>query len=111
MALAVWQMTRGGLDGLGTTLACIVPFAAIGSTLWCGWAGMRARRLAPLARCIPLLLPYQILIAIAAWGGLWDLVRRPYHWRKTPHGVDALNRSSRAALRPRRRVLRPATPG
>ena len=87
LALAAWQLHRGGLD-LGTvTLTLVVPLIAIVATLWCGWAGLRARQLGALTLYLPLLLPYQLLIAGAAWGGLWDLVRRPYHWRKTPHGV------------------------
>ena len=109
LALAAWQLRRGGL-GLGTlALTLVVPLIAVVATLWCGWAGLRARRLATLVLYLPLLLPYQLLIAGAAWGGLWDLARRPYHWRKTPHGV--FNRSSRAAPPRRRRAPRPPMPG
>lgn len=113
IGLALWQISRGGLGGSAAELAGLVPIVAIASTLWCGWAGMRARRLDRIAPLVPLLLPYQLLIALAAWGGLWDLILRPYHWRKTPHGLEGreLSRSSRAAPPPRRRALRPAMPG
>ena len=28
-----------------------------------------------------------LMISIASWRALYDLVRRPYHWHKTPHGL------------------------
>ena len=111
LALAAWQLCRGDFDVPTAMLALAVPAVAIVSTLWCGWAGLRARRLEALASYLPLLLPYQLLIACAAWGGLWDLVRRPYHWRKTPHGTEVFNRSS-PAVPPQRRTGRlPPMPG
>ena len=72
-------------------------FEVIEATLWtsvfglgliapifCGYAGLHARGLRA-ALSVPLTLPYQAMICVAAWGGLLDLARRPYHWRKTPH--------------------------
>ena len=113
LALAAWQLCRGDLDRSAAVPALVVPLIAIVSTLWCGWAGLRARGLRKLAPCLPLLLPYQLLIASSAWGALWDLARRPYHWRKTPHGAEArsqtLNRSSPAAPR-RRQTARRLSP-
>ena len=111
LALAACQLHHRGFDVGTALLALVVPTIAIGSNLWCGWAGMRARRLEALAPYLPLLLPYQLLIACSAWGGLWDLVRRPYHWRKTPHGAEAFSRSSPAAPRRRRTAHRPRTRG
>ncbi len=117
LVLAAWQLRSGNLDLCTTMLTLVVPLIAIVATLWCGWAGLRARRLGSLALYLPLLLPYQLLIAGAAWGGLWDLLRRPYHWRKTPHGtetphgIQALNRSSREGPPRRRKAPQPSTPG
>lgn len=117
LALAAWQLYRGGFAGIAAPLALGVPLIAIVSTLWCGRAGLRRRRLDGLVLALPLLLPYQLMIACAAWGGLWDLVRRPYHWRKTPHGDEArsqarrLSRSSPAAPPPPRTGRRRSTPG
>jgi cellulose synthase/poly-beta-1,6-N-acetylglucosamine synthase-like glycosyltransferase len=31
---------------------------------------------------------YWILISIAAWKGLWQLVWKPHYWEKTVHGLD-----------------------
>ena len=113
LALAAWQLRRHDFDLSTAVLAFAVPLIAIVSSLWCGWAGLQARSLGALVFYLPLLLPYQLLIACAAWGGLWDLLRRPYHWRKTPHGAEArlLSRSSRAAPPRRRTGRRPPTRG
>ena len=111
LVLAAWQLLRGAFDVSTAALALAVPTIAVVSSLWCGWAGLRARGLGRLALYLPLLLPYQLLIACSAWGGLWDLVRRPYHWRKTPHGPEALNRSSPAAPPPRRMAHPPPMQG
>jgi hypothetical protein len=29
---------------------------------------------------------YWVLISIAAYRGLWQLVTKPFYWEKTPHG-------------------------
>ncbi len=69
------------------TLAAAVFATGIASTLWCGALGVRLRAIAGGWACLPLLLPYQLLISLAAWCGLWDLCRSPYHWHKTEHGT------------------------
>jgi hypothetical protein len=30
---------------------------------------------------------YWVLHSVAAWRALWQLVVRPAHWEKTPHGI------------------------
>ena len=39
----------------------------------------------PLASAMPL---YWVLISIAAWRGLLQLVTKPFYWEKTLHGVS-----------------------
>jgi cellulose synthase/poly-beta-1,6-N-acetylglucosamine synthase-like glycosyltransferase len=56
--------------------------------LWMGYAGIRLRRLEAFLPMLPLVLPYQIMIAAAAVAGLVDLLRDPYHWHKTRHYAD-----------------------
>jgi hypothetical protein len=53
---------------------------------------MKRRRLADLWPTLPLLFPYYLLIAAAAWTALYDLATKPHHWFKTEHGFA---RSSR----------------
>lgn len=31
---------------------------------------------------------YWILLAIAAWKGMWQLIFKPHYWEKTVHGLD-----------------------
>jgi cellulose synthase/poly-beta-1,6-N-acetylglucosamine synthase-like glycosyltransferase len=49
-------------------------------------AAIRSKQysLAPLAFVIPV---YWILISVATYIASWDLLFRPYQWKKTPHGV------------------------
>jgi cellulose synthase/poly-beta-1,6-N-acetylglucosamine synthase-like glycosyltransferase len=37
---------------------------------------------------------YWILLAIAAWKGLWQLLWRPHYWEKTVHGLDKQHESN-----------------
>lgn len=48
-----------------------------GGRPWRGWR--RAALSSPLSWA---------LVSLAAWRALWDFVRRPHHWHKTPHGLS-----------------------
>lgn len=50
----------------------------------------------PVLATIPL---YWACLSVAGFLALWELIRRPHHWAKTPHGLGNLKR-------PRRRFLR-----
>ena len=103
LALVVWRAVAQGLATPhgdvaileATQAATVIGIGALG-TLWQAWLGARRRRLSCWGT-LAAVLPYQLLIAAAAWFGLYDLVRRPHHWHKTPHGAAA------------RRVRRPAS--
>ena len=94
--LTVTMLTRLVMFGLpesGTpfdlaaaTLWTWVSIAGPASTLWMGYAGMRAHGRQLPVGILMWMLPYQALIGMAAWGGLVDLFRSPYHWHKTRHG-------------------------
>ena len=52
-----------------------------------GFAGL-VRRGLPGAGWVLLLMPvYWILLSVAAWRALYQLVREPYRWEKTEHGL------------------------
>ena len=60
-------------------------------------AGMMLHALEPLTRrhwlraAVAVLAPvYWILHSLAAYKALWQLVFRPYHWEKTPHGLSSV---------------------
>jgi glycosyltransferase XagB len=104
LALVVWHLARDGvpaphaIGGMLETLLAVMVIAVGGlGTLWQAWLGARRRGLRGWIS-LPAMLPYQLVIAAASWLGLYDLLRRPHHWHKTPHGAAA-----------RRRVRRPAS--
>ena len=56
---------------------------------------MYLNMLAPIRRGWLGLVPYSlttfgywVLMSIAAWRGLWQLVREPHYWEKTQHGLS-----------------------
>jgi len=51
-------------------------------------------RLLPLVPFLPL---YYALVSVAAWRGLFELVRDPYRWNKTDHGLAVTSRASQMA--------------
>lgn len=59
-----------------------------------GLVGLYRRRLLGCAWVLTLVPLYWILLSVAAWRSLFQLVRDPYRWEKTEHG---LARSSRLA--------------
>ena len=76
---------RDSLDTATASLWVSVLVIGLLAPVWCGCAGIRSRKLQRCWSTLPLVVPYQLLIAAAAWCGLVDLVRTPYHWYKTNH--------------------------
>ncbi|WP_148210563.1 glycosyltransferase [Beijerinckia indica] len=103
--VTLYQWMSGGLpeptNWLGifaATLFLAVSLLGVGSTLWLSWLGMRRRNLLNLWLFLPLILPYYLLISCAAWAALYDLLVRPFHWRKTEHGLARTRASRRAPV-------------
>lgn len=86
------------LDGLGVAVLTV----GYGATFACTLVGMRHRRLSGAWRVLPMIPLYWLLLSLAAWRALAQLVRAPFHWEKTEHG---LARSSRRRGRGRGRAL------
>ncbi|EYD71088.1 glycosyltransferase family 2 protein [Limimaricola hongkongensis] len=57
----------------------------------CAVAALAARRAGrpKLALWAPVLQVYFPLATVAVWRALWQVLRRPFHWEKTRHGVFA----------------------
>jgi hypothetical protein len=91
---------HGTIELVEATLDVSVLLLGIASTLWCGYAGVRARGLQRFLPWLPLMLPYQFMISLAAWMGLADLVLQPFHWHKTDHraGVRGLTRRATTSI-------------
>lgn len=57
----------------------LLTILAIAGSAWRGDG-----KLSPHGILVPL---YWLLISVAAYRGLWQLITRPFHWEKTAHGV------------------------
>ncbi len=71
----LWVFAAGNLVLAGVVLCVFHMMAA--------WRRGR-RRLAIWALLLPL---YYLLMSVAAYKGLWQLIRRPHYWEKTEHGL------------------------
>jgi glycosyltransferase XagB len=94
LALGRLGMPSDTLQICLATLWVSVFLAGIPAVLWPALEGMKRRRLLSLWPSLFLLPLYALLICYAAWMAAYDLLKRPQHWHKTPHG---LARSSRRA--------------
>jgi hypothetical protein len=54
---------------------------------------LHRRRLWRLFPWVALLPFYYMLVSVAAWRGLWELITAPFHWNKTSHGLARTSRS------------------
>jgi glycosyltransferase XagB len=59
-----------------------------------GWRGLKAIEATHLAPCIAALPIYWLLMSLAAWQALFLLLREPFRWEKTEHGISRMRRSS-----------------
>jgi glycosyltransferase XagB len=54
---------------------------------------IRRRRLFRLLPWLLLLPVYYALMSLAAWRAVWELMRAPFHWNKTTHGLARTTRT------------------
>jgi len=58
-----------------------------------GISGLARRRLLFSSGWALLLMPvYWLMLSLAAWRALWQLLRDPYNWEKTEHGLARTSR-------------------
>lgn len=67
-----------------------------------GLLALKGRRLLALWPFALLLPFYYLLVSIAAWRGVWELLRAPQRWNKTEHGLGRASRLRAAAPAPSR---------
>ncbi len=98
-AITIYELATLGLPHAASGLALVeaalwasVAVFGAGSMFWLSLLGMKRRKLLGLWPYLPLLFPYYLMMSVAAWAALYDLILRPHHWHKTEHG---LARSSR----------------
>ena len=74
------------------TLHLVVIAVGLLSTVGIGLRGLAARRHLRHGWVLLLTPVYWGLLSIAAWRALWQLLRDPYHWEKTEHGLSPRDR-------------------
>lgn len=105
LLLLAWHVLLGDFGEACTTWAEVVTSALTYVNLGAGYFATAfiirtglARRGETLRSDLVWTIPvYWLLLSLAAWRAVVDLVRRPYHWEKTAHGLSL----RRPALRPR----------
>jgi cellulose synthase/poly-beta-1,6-N-acetylglucosamine synthase-like glycosyltransferase len=99
LALFVWSVAAGDMfapkpDWLAAMvggLSLAVLTAGYGVSMVAGWVAIGRRYREPVRRRIGWSLlgipAYWVLIWVGACLALWQLLRRPFHWNKTEHGL------------------------
>ena len=91
-------------------------FAAIGLTLFAAGSlamvvpaliGLRRRNLQRLAPYVALMPLYFMLISFAAWLGVIELLRSPFRWNKTEHGLARTSEAAKRRADPAETAVRP----
>ncbi len=68
-------------------MGAICLFLGNFSFIYIGMIGAYKRRYYGLVKYGLIILPYWVLMSIAAWKGFVQLIRRPHFWEKTKHGL------------------------
>jgi cellulose synthase/poly-beta-1,6-N-acetylglucosamine synthase-like glycosyltransferase len=98
------RLTQAGGATAATSLGLLGVTAAIGyaASAFVGLIGLRRRGLGAGAWVLLLTPVHWLLLSLAAWRALYQLVATPYVWEKTDHG---LAKSSRLAERMTRSLV------
>lgn len=89
----IWHFAQGGRDVSSTAeaVALALSYANLligyAATLLVSLVGLRRRRRLGEAWILMTLPLYWVLQSVAVWRALFDLVRDPYRWDKTEHGL------------------------
>lgn len=94
----------GALALAAASLNGAILVAGYGTAMALGMAAVATRP--RLARSIPLMPIYWLLQAWAALAAIVELVRRPFHWAKTEHGLARRRAPQKQVARPARSVSR-----
>ncbi len=110
----VYSLASGTPMWRGDSVAVTVLAGLFGTTIvigyltsaFLGWLGLMRRGLMGSAWVLLLTPLHWLLLSLAAWRGLYQLIVKPYLWEKTEHG---LAKSSQRAIRALRRLERHLT--
>ena len=97
--MTVWRLLSwqaGAAEGQAVPLDVLATqslfWLGVIGCLWPIVLGAQRRGLVSQLRYLPLLPAYYMLICLAAWGALFELVRDPFVWNKTEHGLARTSR-------------------
>ena len=65
----------------------VVSGVGLVSIYWTGFLGVYRRRSMAGLMLVPLLPLYFVLVSVAAWWSIYDLMAKPFVWLKTTHGL------------------------
>jgi glycosyltransferase XagB len=82
----------------GLYVATLITGYALSALL--GFVGLSRRRLARSAPYLLLLPFYWLLLSFAAWRAVFQVMRSPYRWEKTAHGLARTSRQATATELP-----------
>lgn len=87
------------LDNLSTGLAITLFGTGLAALVLPALVGCARRGWGDLAQSVPWMPIYFLLVSLAAWLALIELVRAPLRWNKTRHGLARTSRSGRRRRR------------
>jgi cellulose synthase/poly-beta-1,6-N-acetylglucosamine synthase-like glycosyltransferase len=105
-ARLAWTLATQSLDDdavrlwLGLDATMLLIGYAVSVAL--GLIGLARRRLLGCAWVLLLMPVYWLMLSLAAWRALFQLLRDPYRWEKTEHGLARTSRLTKRALDERR---------
>jgi cellulose synthase/poly-beta-1,6-N-acetylglucosamine synthase-like glycosyltransferase len=89
----------GFATDIRTPLHVTTIVAGYASAVAIGTLGLARRRQLRHAWILPLVPVYWGALSLAAWRALWQLLRDPYRWEKTAHGLSRRSKPFRLAQR------------
>ena len=81
----IWDATTW-FSVVTNSLALVIFMAGLLAIALPAIIGLQRRRLWHVTPWLLAMPIYLVLISLAAWLAMWDLVRSPFHWAKTEHG-------------------------
>jgi cellulose synthase/poly-beta-1,6-N-acetylglucosamine synthase-like glycosyltransferase len=100
LGLAIWSITTGeffpengmSIVVLATGLNLAVLLSGYAASIYAAGLGLERRGLKKWYGTLATMPVYWLLISAAAWLALWQLIRAPFHWNKTEHGISRVLR-------------------
>jgi cellulose synthase/poly-beta-1,6-N-acetylglucosamine synthase-like glycosyltransferase len=98
LAHALYEMALAAPDNQGLAAALVAGFhattlvAGFLASAFVGWLGLARRGLAASGWVLVLIPLHWLLLSLAAWRAVYQLLRDPYGWEKTEHGLALTSR-------------------